>query len=465
MAPALFDTTTADFKLKAASGTTYLFRATGSIMVFDGFTRLYTEAREEGDHRTLDDEPPLPELAERDRCTLLKITPAQHFTQPPPRFTEASLVKELERLGIGRPSTYAQIISTLTDREYVKLEQKRFQPTPLGETVAKLLVNVFPDVFSVDFTSSMEAELDRVEEGELDWRRVLQDFYGPFQRRLARGVDRSSEIVRATVARDAGPCPRCGREIAVRWNRYGPFLGCTGYPACRHTQPLEEDRKAEPKPTGDTCPKCGAALVERAGRFGPFIACSNYPECKHTQPRTIPGLACPGCRQGQVGEKRTRRGKPFWGCTRYPDCDWSAWDEPVARNCPNCHATLLVRRSSKARGEYLSCLTCAHQYTMGADGGLDPAAGGTGTRRPKRSTGTKAAATHSATRAATHAAAGKAAGTRPAAKRKSAAAKPAAKRTRATAKQDGAKAESAGAEPAEKRAGARTAGKRPAARP
>jgi DNA topoisomerase I len=377
MSPAVFDTTTADFQLSAANGTNYLFRATGSIMVFDGFTRLYQEAREEGDHRTLDDLDPLPELAEKDRCKVESITPAQHFTQPPPRFTEASLVKELERLGIGRPSTYAQIISTLTDREYVKLEQKRFQPTPLGETVAKLLVHVFPDVFSVGFTSSMEAELDRVEEGELDWRRVLQDFYVPFQRRLAEGADKSQEIIRDSVAKDAGPCPDCGREMAVRWNRYGRFLGCTGYPECRHTQSLDDEKKAEPKPTGEMCPKCGSELFEREGRFGPFIACSNYPKCKHTQPRTIPGLTCPKCQQGAVGEKRTRRAKPFWGCTRYPECDWSVWDEPVPTACPNCKAQFMVRKSSKAKGEYLQCNTCAHQYTLAEDGRLDPAGVGT----------------------------------------------------------------------------------------
>lgn len=398
MSPAVFDTTTADFDLTAKNGTKYLFRATGSIMVFDGFTRLYTEAREEGDHRTLDDLDPLPELAEKDRCKLEQITPAQHFTQPPPRFTEASLVKELERLGIGRPSTYAQIISTLTDREYVKLEQKRFQPTPLGETVAKLLVHVFPDVFSVDFTSSMEAELDRVEEGTLDWRGVLRDFYDPFQRRLAEGAGKSQEIIRDTVAKDAGPCPDCGKEMAVRWNRYGRFLGCTGYPECRHTQSLDDEKKAEPKPTGQMCPKCGAEMFEREGRFGPFIACSNYPKCKHTQPRTIPGLTCPKCNQGAVGEKRTRRGKPFWGCTRYPECDWSAWDQPVPTPCPNCQAPFTVKKSSKAKGEYLQCMTCAHQYTVAEDGKLDPAGVGTLRQPSERSNGGRGAAKGRGTR-------------------------------------------------------------------
>jgi DNA topoisomerase-1 len=410
MAPAVYDTTTADFDLATASGARYLFRATGSILVFDGFTRLYTEAREEGDHRTLDDLAPLPQLAEGDRYIpvgvqpdeqadmvpvgapdtaqadgrVLDIVPAQHFTQPPPRFTEASLVKELERLGIGRPSTYASIISTLTDREYVTLQQKRFQPTPLGDTVAAVLVHVFPDVFSVDFTSEMEAELDRVEEGELQWRKVLQDFYTPFQRRLAEGAHKSSEIIRDTIAADAGPCPTCARELAVRWNRYGRFLGCTGYPECRYTRPLDEQERKEAKPIGEACPKCGNEMVEREGRFGPFIACSNYPTCKHTRPRTIPGMKCPQCGIGDIGEKRTRRGKPFWGCTRYPECDWSTWDEPVVRACPNCDAPFLVRKTTKARGEFLRCVKCAHEYTINTDGALDPAGIGPLERRAQR---------------------------------------------------------------------------------
>jgi DNA topoisomerase I len=385
MTPAVYDTTTADFDLQAENGTRYLFRSTGSIMVFDGFTRLYQEAREEGDHRTLDDLEPLPELAEKDLCAVQEIVPAQHFTQPPPRFTEASLVKELERLGIGRPSTYASIISTLTDREYVKLEQKRFTPTPLGETVATVLVHVFPDVFSVGFTSGMEAQLDRVEEGELNWRNVLHDFYVPFQLRLGEGAQKSQEIIRDTVAKDAGPCPDCGRDMAVRWNRYGRFLGCTGYPECRLTRSLDDEQKAEPKPTGEMCPKCETGeLMEREGRFGPFIACSNYPKCKHTKPRTIPGMTCPACKQGEVGEKRTRRGKPFWGCTRYPECDWSSWDEPVPRRCPNCEAPFMVRKSTKARGEFMRCLACVHEYTIGTDGELEPAGVGMPTPADRR---------------------------------------------------------------------------------
>jgi DNA topoisomerase-1 len=358
MTAAAYDTTTADFALAATSGRQYLFRATGSVVKFDGFTRLYQEAREEGDHRTLDDLAPLPVLAEGDACRVLGLAPAQHFTQPPPRFTEASLVKELEKLGIGRPSTYAQIISTLTEREYVELEQKRFRTTPLGETVARVLTRVFPDVFSVSFTSEMEAELDRVEEGQLDWRRALRDFYEPFRRRLEEGERQSDVIVREAVAADAGDCPDCGRPLVVRWNRRGRFLGCSGYPECRYTRELDGNGRAEPRPTGESCPVCGGALMEREGRFGPFIACANYPRCKHTRPRTIPGLTCPKCAEGDVGEKRTRRGKPFWGCTRYPACDWSVWDEPVPAPCEVCGSRFLLRKSSRQLGPHFRCPDC-----------------------------------------------------------------------------------------------------------
>ncbi|MBX6362820.1 MAG: type I DNA topoisomerase [Gemmatimonadetes bacterium] len=362
MANALFDTTTVDFDLTGQSARKYLFRATGSVMKFDGYTRLYQEAREDGDHRTLEDLAPLPALDAGDACTLLELVPAQHFTQPPPRFTEASLVKELEKLGIGRPSTYAQIIATLTDREYVEVTQKKFLPTALGETVAQVLVRVFPDLFDVGFTSEMETELDKIEEGDLGWRKVLEDFYGPFQRQLAVGEAKSTEVVKDVVAADAGPCPECGRPMAVRWNRFGRFLACTGYPECRHTESLDRKAKDEPKPIGQKCPKCGGELVERAGRFGPFIACSNYPKCKHTQPVTVPGLRCPECGQGDVGEKRTRRGKIFWGCTRYPDCRWSTWDRPVAGPCPDCGSPYLSEKSTKARGAFLKCPQCKGEF-------------------------------------------------------------------------------------------------------
>jgi len=362
MAPAVYDTTTVDFDLTGRDGHRYLFRATGSILKFDGFTRLYREAREDGDHKTLDDLAPLPELEAGQRCTLLEIVPAQHFTQPPPRYSEASLVKELEKLGIGRPSTYAQIISTLKDRDYVEVREKRFHPTPLGETVAKLLVRLFPDLFDVGFTSGMETRLDLIEEGELDWREVLGDFYGPFQKRLDEGEKKSDEVLREVVDAGAEACPECGRALVLKWSRHGRFFGCSGYPECKYTKPLDKKEKKEPRPIGRPCPKCGSELVEREGRLGTFIACSNYPKCKHTEPVTVPGVKCPKCGEGDVAEKRSRRGKVFWSCTRYPDCDWSSWDRPVAGPCPDCGHTYLVVKSTKAKGEFLRCPGCKGEF-------------------------------------------------------------------------------------------------------
>jgi DNA topoisomerase I len=362
MKPAVYDTTTIDFDLEGG-GRRYLFRATGSVLKFDGYTRLYQEAREEGDHRTLDDLEPLPNLDEKAVVACHGIEPNQHFTQPPPRFTEASLVKELEKLGIGRPSTYAQIISTIRDRKYVDMDKKRFVPTPLGDTVAKVLVRLFPDLFDVRFTSEMEEELDHIEEGELDWRAVLGEFYEPFERQLATGAERSGDIVRSLMELPGETCPDCGKPLAVRWNRYGRFVGCTGYPECKHTRSLDQEDRPEPEPTGEACPECEGKLMQRTGKFGPFIGCENHPKCKFTKPVTIPGLVCPTCGKGEVGEKRTRRGKPFWGCTRYPDCDWSVWDRPVPTPCPTCETGLLVAKSTKARGEFYKCLECKSEMS------------------------------------------------------------------------------------------------------
>jgi DNA topoisomerase I len=357
MRPAVYDTTTIDFDLQGG-GRRYLFRATGSVLKFDGYTRLYQEAREEGDHRTLDDLAPLPSLEAKAEVDLHGIDPAQHFTQPPPRFTEASLVKEMEKLGIGRPSTYAAIISTIRDRKYVDMDRKRFVPTPLGETVANVLIRLFPDLFDVGFTSEMEEELDRIEEGELDWRVVLGEFYGPFQQQLEQGAAKSGEILRTMMELPDEQCPECGKPMAVKWNRFGRFAACTGYPDCKHTWSLDDEDRPEPEPTGEACPECGGALMQRTGRFGPFIGCENHPKCKFTKPVTIAGLKCPKCGEGEVGEKRTRRGKPFWGCTRYPDCDWSIWDRPVPMPCPTCDAPFVIAKSSKARGEFYKCQEC-----------------------------------------------------------------------------------------------------------
>lgn len=271
MTPAVFDTTTVDFDLKGASGPGYQFRSTGSVLKFDGFTRLYREATEEGEHRRLDDLDPLPDLNPNDLAELLRIEPRQHFTQPPPRFSEASLVKEMERLGIGRPSTYASILTTIQDRGYVELEERRFRPTPLGDTVSALLVRVFPDLFDVGFTSKMEDELDRVEEGSVEWRVLLGDFYPGFVQQLERGKGAVDEIMREISAADGEACDKCGASMLVKWNKRGRFLGCSKYPECRNTRSIDGASGGAEEDILGTDPKSGLSVLLRAGPFGHYV--------------------------------------------------------------------------------------------------------------------------------------------------------------------------------------------------
>ncbi|MDH5590036.1 MAG: type I DNA topoisomerase, partial [Gemmatimonadota bacterium] len=269
MEAAVYDTTTVDFQLQGSSKVAYLFRATGSVVKFDGFTRLYLEATEAGEHRRLDDLDPLPALDQGDVSRLERMDPKQHFTQPPPRFSEASLVKQLEEAGIGRPSTYAQILSTIVDRGYVDIDNRRFIPTDLGEVVAKLLVRIFPDIFEAEFTSRMESELDRVEEGEVEWRELLSDFYPRFRKRLEEGDANSDEIIKEILAAEGESCDKCGRPMLVRWNRFGRFLGCSGYPECKSTRSLDG-----PSPEGEELgshPTEGRPVVLKVGPYGPYV--------------------------------------------------------------------------------------------------------------------------------------------------------------------------------------------------
>ena len=267
MSPALYDTTTIDFAL-TGEGREYQFRSTGSILKFQGFTRLYVEATEAGDRRPIDDLDALPDMEVGDTALVKGIDPIQHFTQPPPRFSEASLVKELEAKGIGRPSTYSQIISTLQERKYVDYEERRFMPTPLGDTVSKLLVRVFPNIFDVEFTSQMESKLDRVEEGELEWRALLGEFYPPFQSQLEQGGARSEEIIKEILAAEGETCDVCGEPMQVRWNRFGRFLGCSGYPACKGKQRIDgipEDYEVGVDEV------TGLTVYAKIGPYGPYV--------------------------------------------------------------------------------------------------------------------------------------------------------------------------------------------------
>jgi len=367
MAAAVYDTTTIDFPVGragvAAAPPKYLFRATGSVVVFDGYHVLYREGHEVEEGLTLDDLAPVPALEVGDRAEVRDIVPSQHFTEPPPRFSEASLVKELERLGIGRPSTYATIVSTLRARDYVRVDQRRFHPTELGETVARVMVSRFPDIFNVGFTSEMEEELDKVEEGELGWQKVLNDFWQPFADALGK-VDTKEMIREAYDVEhlDTTPCPECGGKLTVKSGRFGPFIACTTYPECRYTKPLKQERPPD-RPTDEVCRECGAPMVIKTGRYGEFLACTRYPECKHTRPIPL-GVKCPTCGSGDLAERRTKRGRSFFGCSNYPDCTFSTWHRPVPDLCPRCGYLGAEKRATKARGEYRKCLKCEHEFAV-----------------------------------------------------------------------------------------------------
>lgn len=366
MAPAVFDTTTVDFDIPSTTQPdigrrSYLFRATGSIVKFQGFLTLYREAHEEGEHRALEDEQALPSVEVGEKVPCKEITPSQHFTEPPPRFSEASLVKELERLGIGRPSTYASIISVLADRRYVELTQRRFFPTELGESVEKVMVKQFPDIFNVDFTSEMEGELDKVEEGGLGWQKVLKDFYSPFAARLNK-VDAGALIAEAydLSGVPALRCPDCGGKLEPRGGFFGPFLACENHPKkCKYTRPIKGE-KAKPVMTEHKCHLCGEPMVIRTGRSGQFLGCSTFPKCRGT--RSLPtGIMCPKD-GGELVERRSRkRGTAFYACSN-EDCDFVAWNKPVAEKCPECGYIGAEMKFTKARGDFRKCLKCGNEW-------------------------------------------------------------------------------------------------------
>jgi DNA topoisomerase-1 len=359
MAPAVFDTTTVDYQL----GRT-LFRSTGSVIKFQGFLALYREAHEEGEHRALEDEQALPAIAQGERIPVREIVPSQHFTEPPPRFSEASLVKELERLGIGRPSTYASIISVLADRHYVNLEQRRFFPTELGETVEKVMVKQFPDIFDVGFTSEMEQELDRVEEGALSWTKAVKNFYGPFAKKLDRvDIDDLLAAAHDLSGLETERCPECGGKLQARSGFFGPYVACENNPKkCKFTRKLGTHHKPA-IPTDYKCQECGEMMVIRTGRSGQFLGCSKFPKCRGT--RSLPtGVKCPKD-GGDIAERRSKkRGKPFYGCENYPNCDFVVWDKPVPETCPECGYVGAEAKSNKTRGAYRKCLKCQNEWDV-----------------------------------------------------------------------------------------------------
>jgi DNA topoisomerase-1 len=369
MAPSEYETTTVDFDLGR-----FLFRATGSRVLFDGYRVLYHEGREAEEGQDPEELAPIPALAAGDVATLRGVTPTQHFTEPPPRYSQASLIKALEEKGIGRPSTYASIVSTLQDRWYATTKERRFHPTPLGEKVWKVMQRCFPETFEVGFTAQMEGELDKVEEGDMGWRDVVGGLWSPFARQLdAIDVDTLIRAVHDLSSLATDTCPNCGGPLEVRSGRFGPYIACLKYPECKFSKPIGRD-KIPDKPTDEICRECGAAMVIKTGRFGEFLACTQYPKCKHTRPVPL-GIKCPKCEIGDIAERRTGRGRSFFGCLRYPDCDFSVWNRPVPIPCPSCGFVGMEEKRTKTMGATRKCLKCGHEVQLEEEAQTAPAAG------------------------------------------------------------------------------------------
>jgi DNA topoisomerase-1 len=403
--PAVFDQTTIDVASSGRSGVPYVFRATGSVMKFDGFLAIYEEGKDQKDDEDDELKHKLPAVSQGEELKLRALKPEQHFTEPPPRYTEATLVKKLESDGVGRPSTYASILSTIQEREYVTKEGGKFKPTELGMVVTDLLLESFNDIFDVHYTARMEQELDEIEDGKLDWREAMSEFYERFLRDLENAEKHMTDIKRMEKPTDL-TCDKCGKPLVIKWGKHGSFLACTGYPECTYTRELMVDLpdvdKADLSEQGDEeycencgrpmvlkkgrfgtfyactgypdckttkqiggaqkkadvaldekCPQCANHLVQKYGRFGEFTACSNYPTCKYVKQKTI-GVKCPECSDGEIVERRSKRGKTFYGCNRYPDCNFVAWSRPVAEKCPQCGSQYLLEKYLKS-GNFLQC--------------------------------------------------------------------------------------------------------------
>ena len=390
MLPAVFDVTQVDI----ANGI-YTLRASGKVMKSAGFLAVYQEAKEEAAERRAaqkgdaddedDSEGLLPALKEGEKLKLVKLDKEQKFTQPPAQFSEATLVKALEENGIGRPSTYAAILSTLTTRDYAEKLQGRFNPLALGKMVNSMLQKGFADILNEGYTAELEAELDRIEDGQMPWKQAVEEFDGRFSKDLATAADSMPNVKRDGVPVEE-KCPKCGADLVMRFGRYGAFLGCSAFrnePPCDYTRDLNApgggeggaDPSAEPSETIPPCEKCGKPMALRRSRFGVFLGCTGYPECKNirkTGPPPAPpkdtGVACPECKQGTIQEKKSRRGKIFYSCSRYPDCKFALWNPPVAQPCPKCANPLLTLKTTKRRGTELVCPNEECDYTAPYEG-------------------------------------------------------------------------------------------------
>ncbi len=372
MNPALIDQTSVTI-----AADSHEFLATGSVIGFDGFMALYTIAAE-NNNKNGKKQTVLPRLQKGMVLKRPELIKKQHFTQPPPRFSEASLVKELEENGIGRPSTYASILSIIQAKGYANLEKRYFKPTELGFIVTDFLVENFPDILNVDFTAHMEENLDEIAEGKKGWVETLAEFYGPFEKVLKRVDAGIAKENNKGIATDIS-CPTCGEQLKIKVGKNGPFLACPVYPECTFTSNFTRAENGEirivesPKEevTDEICEKCGKPMVRKEGRYGPFLACSGYPECKNTYSlkgnrnnvSESTGVSCPedGC-NGELLTRRSRRGKIFYGCSRYPECGFAVWNRPVPQKCPECGALFLVEKSTKKKGQFLACVNKECKY-------------------------------------------------------------------------------------------------------
>jgi DNA topoisomerase-1 len=370
MAEALLDQTSVDIvvadEAAIARSQRYTLRATGSVIRFPGFMKLYIEGVDDEDEEK---EGTLPPLDEGETLKLLEVLPEQHFTQPPPRYTEATLVKTLEEYGIGRPSTYASTLNTLVERKYCRLDKKRFFPEDVGMVVNDLLTAHFSRYVDYNFTAGLEEQLDQVSRGEKQWKPLLREFWSPFISLLKQkeGEVKKDDLTSETLDE---ACPECGKALAIKLGKRGKFVACTGFKeGCKYTRNLETgtaEEKAEPVVSEEKCDKCGQPMLVKDGRYGKYLACSGYPACKNIQPLNKPkgtGVTCPDCKQGELTEKKSRYGKLFYSCNRYPDCKFALWDEPVQQPCPKCGFPLLVKKVYKKKGEFLKCPKEGCDYT------------------------------------------------------------------------------------------------------
>lgn len=365
MTHATIDTVAVDMHAGSAEN---VFRANGSTVVDPGFMAVYQESMD--DAQIEDENRLLPPMAKGDTVQLLKIRPEQHFTEPPPRYTEASLVKTLEEHGIGRPSTYAAIISTLQQREYAELDKKRFKPTDVGRVVNKFLTEYFSQYVDYDFTARLEDDLDAISRGEQEWIPLLTNFWAPFKKQVD---DTEENVDRKQVTQEALDelCPKCAQPLTIRLGRRGRFIGCSGYPECDYTRNVTGDKEPEQIETieGRVCPDCASSLIIRQGRYGKFIGCSNYPTCKHIEPLEKPadtGVECPTCHKGSMLKRKSRYGKIFYSCSGYPECKYAVWNEPILEACPKCQWPILTLKTTKRRGAEKVCpqKECGHAESI-----------------------------------------------------------------------------------------------------